>query len=310
MRRTLIPVMMLAMAIPCFAQEGPDNSGDDDKPLVLTAVPVERGSSGFVPPPAVNNAGSDYRIGRQDLLEISVFDLEELDQTVRVSEDGSITMPLLGRMQIAGLTKIELEELIARLLGEKYVRDPQVTVFIREYESKRVAVTGAVKKPGTYEMLGSKTILEMLSLAGGLDSELGKEIVIFREAENGITTRIPVDLEGLVYAADPALNFEVSAGDIIYVPAVEKVRIFVTGAVREPDLYEVPRSEPITVLEAITLAGGTTDRAAEKKVVVYRYGKDGVRRSFPVNLRLIKKGKAEDLPLEKGDMVLVPEAFF
>ena len=310
MRRTLIPVMILALAFPCFAQETAEKTTADEKPLVLTAVPVRGDGSRFGPAPAGINTGADYRIGRQDLLEISVFDLEELDQTVRVSEDGSITMPLLGRMQIAGLTKTELEELIARLLGERYVRDPQVTVFVREYESKKVAVTGAVKKPGTYEMLGSKTILEMLSLAGGLDSDLGKEIVIFREAEDGGTARIAIDLEGLVFAADPALNFTVHAGDIIYVPAVEKVRIFVTGAVRKPDLYEVPRSEPVTVLKAITLAGGTTDRAAEKKVTVYRYTAGGERISFLVNLRLIKRGKAEDPVLQKDDLVLVPEAFF
>ncbi len=309
MPRTLIPIMILALAVPCLAQEATEETADDNKPLVLSAIPVESGGSRFVSLPAGVNAGSDYRIGRQDLLEITVFDLEELDQTVRVSEDGSITMPLLGRMEIAGLTKTELEDLIAKLLGEKYVRDPQVTVFIREYESKKVAVTGAVKKPGTYEMLGSKTILEMLSLAGGLDSDLGKELFIFRESEDGGSIRIPVELEGLVYAADPALNFTVLAGDIIYVPTVEKVRIFVTGAVSKPDLYEVPRSEPVTVLKAITLAGGTTDRAAEKRIVVYRYT-GGERISFLVNLRLIKRGKAEDPVLQKDDLVLVPESFF
>ena len=310
MPRTLIPIMILALVMPCLAREATEETTDDDKPIVLTAVPVESDRSRFGPIPAGIKTGSDYRIGRQDLLEIRVFDLEELDQTVRVSEDGSITMPLLGRMQIAGLTKTELEELIARLLGERYVRDPQVTIFIREYESKKVAVTGAVKKPGTYEMLGSKTILEMLSLAGGLDSDLGKELFIFRETEDGGSTRIPVDLEGLLYAADPALNFTVVPGDIIYVPTVEKVRIFVTGAVRKPDLYEVPRSEPVTVLKAITLAGGTTDRAAEKKVTIYRYTADGERISFLVNLRLIKRGKEEDPVLQKDDLVLVPESFF
>jgi polysaccharide export outer membrane protein len=310
MFRTLIPVMILALAVPCFSQEGAETTTDEEKPIVLKAVPVERAGSRVSHVPTGFKTGSDYRIGRQDLLEISVFDLEELDQTVRVSEDGSITMPLLGRMQVAGLTKTELEDLIAGLLGERYVRDPQVTIFVREYESKKVAVTGAVKNPGTYEMLGSKTILEMLSLAGGLDSDLGKEIVIFRETDDGGTTRIPIDLEGLVFAADPALNFTVEAGDILYVPAVEKVRIFVTGAVRKPDLYEVPRSEPVTVLKAITLAGGTTDRAAEKKVTVYRYNAGGERVSFLVNLRLIKRGKEEDPVLQKDDLVLVPEAFF
>jgi polysaccharide export outer membrane protein len=254
--------------------------------------------------------GSDYRIGRQDLLEIRVFDVEELNQTVRVSDDGSITMPLLGRLMVGGLTKTELERKIAALLEERYVRDPQVTIFVKEYESKRVAVSGAVKKPGTYEMLGRKTLLEMLSMAGGLDSDLGHEIIIFRRVEDGTTRRIPLDLERLVYAADPSLNLAVEPGDIIYVPTVEKIRIFVTGAVKQPDVYEVPRDEPITVLKAVTLAGGTTDRAARKRVQIMRSEPGGERVTLVVNLRKIQRGKIEDPLLEKGDIVLVPESFF
>ena len=109
---------------------------------------------------------SDYPVGRQDLLEISVFGVEELDQTVRVGDDGSITMPLLGRLDVSGLTKTELEGTIAKLLAARYIRNPQVTVFIKEYTSKQIAVSGAVKRPGTYEMLGRKTLLEMISMAG------------------------------------------------------------------------------------------------------------------------------------------------
>ena len=119
-----------------------------------------------------------------------------------------------------------------------------------------------------------------------------------------------MELERLVYEADPALNLVVIPGDIIYVPNVERVRIFVSGAVRNPDLYEVPRDEPVTVLKAITIAGGTTDRAAEKKVQVMRTDADGTRVTLIVNLRKIKRGKAEDPILQKDDIVLVPEAFF
>jgi polysaccharide export outer membrane protein len=190
------------------------------------------------------------------------------------------------------------------------VRNPQVTVFVKEYESKKVAVSGAVKKPDTYEMLGDKTLLEMISLAGGLDRDLGKEIIIFRPTEDGKAERISVNLDKLVYEADPSLNVAVLPGDIVYVPAVEKVRIFVTGAVKSPNLYEVPRSEPVTVLKAVTLAGGTTDRAAESKVQIIRTDADGKRVSIAVNLKKVKRGKAEDPVLLKDDLVLVPESFF
>lgn len=303
----LAGICCLLAAVPAAAQT-PAEPTLDDQPLVLEARPVDPAApeaAGFL-----LQGGADYAIGRQDLLEIEVFGVEELDQTVRVADDGSITMPLLGRLAVAGLTKTELENLIARLLSDRYVRDPQVTVFIKEYESKKVAVTGAVKKPGSYEMLGSKTLLEMISLAGGLDADLGKEIFIFRRSAEGHTQRIPVDLERLVYAADPALNLGVAPNDIIYVPTIEKVRIFVSGAVKNPDVYEVPRDEPVTVLKAITIAGGTTDRAAEKHVQIMRTEADGSRVSLVVNLRKIKRGKAEDPILRRGDIVLVPEAFF
>jgi polysaccharide export outer membrane protein len=253
---------------------------------------------------------SDYRIGRQDLLEIKVFGVDELNQTARVGDDGTISMPLLGSLHVAGLTKSDLEQHIAALLAERFVRDPQVTVFVREYESKKVAVSGAVKKPGSYEMLGRKTLLEMLSLAGGLDKDPGEEIVVFRRAGDGGTERLRVALDPLVYDADPALNLPLEPGDIVYVPSIERVRIFVTGAVRKPDVYEVPRDEPVTVLKAVTLAGGPTDRAAEKRVQVIRTGSDGARLTLAVDLRQVKRGKADDLVLQKGDIVLVPESFF
>lgn len=282
--------------------------GEVPQTLTLQARPELPATPDLSIPPGF--VGSDYRIGRQDLLDIKVFDVKELDQTVRVADDGSITMPLLGRLLVGGLTKTEVERLIAGLLAERYVNDPQVTVFVKEYESKRVAVSGAVKSPGTYEMLGSKTLLEMISMAGGLDDNLGREIIIFRRGATDVMERIPVNLEQLVYAADPALNVAVSPGDIIYIPELEMVRIFVSGAVKNPNLYEVPRDEPVTVLKAITIAGGTTDRAAEKRIQIMRTDADGQRVTFQVDLRKIKRGRAEDPILRRDDIVLVPEAFF
>lgn len=304
-RRSLLGICLFgvvwaaAATAPLGAQEPPPPPAEE--PLVLEAYPVT---------PDLESLSGGYRIGRQDLLEIRVFGVEELDQTARVAEDGSITMPLLGRLSVAGLTKTEVEGTIANLLSGRFVRDPQVTVFVKEYESRKVAVSGAVKKPGTYEMLGRKTLLEMISLAGGLDVDMGKEIIIFRRTADNLTQRIPVNLERLVFAADPKLNLVLEPSDIIYVPTVEKVRIFVSGAVQNPNLYEVPRDEPVTVLKAITLAGGTTDRAAEKKVQIMRTDGDGNRVALVVDLRKIMRGKAEDPILQEEDIVLVPEAFF
>ena len=142
----LVLVSLLLGGLPALA----DDPAETEKPVTLHAVPI--GAPPPIPVEALfrRHGGSDYRIGRQDLLEITVFDVEELSQTVRVADDGSITMPLLGTLDVSGLTKTELEQSIARLLAERYVRNPQVTVFVKEYTSKQIAVSGAVKKPGTY----------------------------------------------------------------------------------------------------------------------------------------------------------------
>jgi polysaccharide export outer membrane protein len=300
-------VLLAAASLPHAGAQTEEPRGSE--PLTLQAFPLSDRATP-VAPPGFGESIEDYRIGRQDLLEVQVFGVDELDQIVRVADDGSITMPLLGRLLVGGLTKTEVERMIARLLQERYVHDPQVTVFVKEFESRRVAVSGAVRNPGTYEMLGRKTLLEMLSMAGGLDEdEAGRKIFVFRPTPEG-TRRVSVDLEQLVYGADPSLNLAVAPGDIIYLPAVEKIRIFVTGAVKTPDLYEVTMDQPVTVLRAVTMAGGTTDRAAEKRVRIMRTEPNGERVTLEVNLKKIKQGKAEDPLLRADDIVLVPESFF
>lgn len=302
-------LVILSLTAPVTSAQEISPPAGETEPLELSAYPVEDTLPTQVSS-LLEDSRTDYRIGRQDLLEIEVFDVEELSQTVRVGEDGSISMPLLGRLVVAGLTKTELQQLIARLLEDRYVRDPQVTVFVREYESKKIAVTGAVKRPGNFEMLGRKTLLEVISMAGGLDTDLGKQIIVFRRQDDGSTQRIAVDLDRLVYQADPQLNLLLEPNDIVYIPAVEKIRIFVSGAVRNPDVYEVPRHEPVTVLKAVTIAGGTTVRAAIKKVQVLRTDENGERVVMLVNLHKVKQGKQEDPLLHEGDIVLVPESFF
>jgi polysaccharide export outer membrane protein len=307
----ILPFLFCVSLIPAtdvvIAQSAEDPSPPPSDAKVLEAHPVDVETQARL---IGTTQTFDYKIGRQDLLEISVFGLDELDQTVRVSTDGTIHLPLLGRLSVAGMSKRQLELEIGRRLEADFVHNPQVTVFVKEYQSKMISVTGAVKRPGSYQMLGNKTLLEMISLAGGLDKDVGQEIVIFRTLPDGRTERLPINLKRLVYQADPSQNIRIQPEDIVYIPVLETVRIFVSGAVKSPDLYEVPRSEPVTVLKAITLAGGTTDRAAEKKIQILRTDENGERVTLLVNLKKIKKGLAPDPILQPDDLVLVPESFF
>ncbi len=251
----------------------------------------------------------DYKIGSEDLLEIKVFDIPEFDHTVRVSENGAISLPLIGTVLTRDLTKRQLENKIAKLLSQ-YVHDPQVNIFIKEAQSKKISVSGAVKKPGIYEMLSRKRLLDMISEAGGFTDEVGKELYVYRNDDQGTRLRIPIEVERLLYYGEPELNIEIKPGDVVFVPLEVYYRVFVNGAVKSPGSFEIKRSEPITALQAITMAGGTTDRASEKRTQILRRLPEGKSKIININVKKIKKGEATDVPLQNGDIVYVPEAFF
>ncbi len=253
----------------------------------------------------------EYKVGPKDLLEITVFELPELSQTVRVSEDGSITLPLLGKVTIEGLTKDELEKKLATLLEEKYLKKARISVFIREYQSKRVAVIGAVGRPGMYELIGSITLLQMISQAGGLTDRAASEIFILREEQNGAKAKLTIDLNELIINGNQDLNFVLQPNDVISIPIDELISVYVFGAVRNPGALQVKLSKKITVLQAIAQAGGTADGASKSGIVIKRKDKKTGREiKIKVNLNDIIKGKKPDIALLEGDVVFVPESIF
>src|SRR4030043_1276880 len=136
----------------------------------------------------------DYQIGPRDLIEITVFGAPEMNRKERVPETGRITFPLLGEVDVAGLTKVELEKKLTQLLGEKLLQNPQVTVSILEYQSKRGFVLGAIRTPGPYELQGRQTLLHAIAEAGGLLPEAGNEIIITRKLSEGTTNSLRISV--------------------------------------------------------------------------------------------------------------------
>jgi polysaccharide export outer membrane protein len=141
-----------------------------------------------LPPPDTTSSGgaytgvSEYRVGPQDLIEITVFQVPDLSRTVRVNSGGQISLPLIGVLQVGGLTIPEFENLIAKDLSAKYLQNPQVTAFVKEYASQRVTLEGAFTKPGIYPLTGRTTLLQAIALGGGLDRVADpKGVVIFRQ---------------------------------------------------------------------------------------------------------------------------------
>jgi len=252
----------------------------------------------------------EYVIGPQDLLEIKVFELPELNQTVRVSEDGSITLPLVGNVQVGGLTKDGVEEKLKMLLEARWLKNAQVSVFIKEYQSRRVAVIGAVEKPGMYELIGRLTLLQVISQAGGFKENAADKIYVLREDKDGATTSIAIDLEELLLEGNQKLNIPLMAGDVVNVPVDKFIHVYVFGQVRNPGAIEVKMSKKITVLQAIAAAGGLTEGASKRGVTIKRVLKDGREQKIKVNLNDIIKGKKPDIVLQEGDVVYVPESIF
>lgn len=256
----------------------------------------------------------DYRVGPKDLLEISVFGLDELNKTVRVSEDGKITLPLLGEIEVKELTKSELERKLVQLLEEKYLHNPQVTVFIREYMSKTVSVMGAVRAAVqgtyTYELLGRQTLLQIISKAGGLSSEAGDEIIVIRFHEDGTSTSMKISIDDLFIKGDTELNIPLQPDDIINIPVDKVVPVYVFGQVRSPGALQVRRSHLPTLLQAIAQAGGFAERASKGGVLIKRRDENGKEIQIKVNVRDIIKGKKEDIQLIEYDVVYVPETIF
>src|SRR5260370_1210259 len=135
----------------------------------------------------------EYRIGPEDVLNINVFEAQELNREVRVSASGEISLPLLGSVRAAGLTPRELEFVLQELLHRTYMKDPHVSVFVREMQSHPVSVIGAVKRPGVFQIRGSKSLLEVLSLAEGLADDAGEPVIIFRGTALAAEPDPPID---------------------------------------------------------------------------------------------------------------------
>jgi polysaccharide export outer membrane protein len=273
-----------------------------------SAAPGAAQASGTVPGTA-QEVSAEYKIGPKDLLEITVLGVQEINKlVVRVSEEGRITLPLLGEVMVGDLSKFELEKKLAALAGEKVVLKPQVTVHILEYRSRRVSVVGAVEKPGPFELLGRQTVLAAISDAGGLTRDAGEEIIIIRQLPEGAGTSIRISIDGLFIKGDPKLNVVLEPGDVINVPVDKAVPIYVFGQVRNPGALQVKRSSLPTLTQAIAQAGGFTDRANRKKVQIRRKDASGREIEITVNVRNILKGKIKDIPLQINDTVYVPES--
>jgi polysaccharide export outer membrane protein len=261
--------------------------------------------------PAEVPQSAEYRVGPKDLLEVTAMGVAEINKfVVRVSEDGLIRLPLVGEVEVNNLTQSDVEKKLIKILGEKYLINPQVTVFILEYRSKRVSVLGAVEKPGPYELLGRQTIMSIISQAGGMTRDAGNDIIVIRQLPDGSSTSIRISIDELFVKGEAKLNIPLEPNDIVNIPVDKVVTIYVFGQVKNPGALQVKRSNLPTLTQAIAQAGGFSDRAAKGSITIRRKKPSGEETEIKVNAKDILKGKVKDVPLMENDTVYVPESLF
>lgn len=307
MRKHLLPLFLIASLAPACAGTVPPR-----QTLPVNDPPRSRqaeinASLATMAQPTPMPVATDYHLGPQDRLEITLFNVPagEMGVTprtsdVRVSEEGKIVLPLLGAITATGLTTTALEgELRAHY--KTYLREPQVGVMVKEYRSQRVSVIGAVQRPGVFELTGPKTLVDLLAMAGGLSDKAGSQVHLLRRGA-AERQRYVIDLRALVNGSND-LNLQLEREDVIEVPRAGT--FFVDGAVEKPGAY--PLERPYTLTQALATAGGLNHKEAKlSDVMIFRHRDFVPPEAIPVPVPEILAGSVPDPPVEANDVLFVP----
>lgn len=261
----------------------------------------------------------DYKIGPEDLLQISVLNVDKLSTEARVNGQGQIRLLLIGDVDVNGLTVMDVSKKLSQMYKDRrYLVDPQITVAVKEFRHQKVAVTGAVNKPDHYALIGPRTLLEVLGMAGGLSDKAGEVVNVIRPQAGPAVTPAAyaeqsplggaqitaVDLNELLLKGAVSLNAPIQNGDIVFVPFARSA--YVLGAVSKPGGVLI--KENLTVTKAVSQAGGVNPVIGSDNATVLRTNGNGLRTTVPVDLGRIAKGNAEDVALRENDIVFVHES--
>ncbi len=242
-----------------------------------------------------------YRLGPGDVIDIAVFEVEELSKPAILAPDGTVTLPLVGVVELGGLSTREAGERLRSLYADHWIRNPQIAVAVREYHSQPVVVLGAVARPGVYQLRGRRRLSDVLAVAEGLAPDAGSEITILRPRPPGPDQILSVATRDLI-------------ADNPWVEALDTVRVskagivYVVGEVERAGGFPLKDQEAITVLRALSLAAGLRPTAARQQARIIRTTAGGARREVPVRVEDILNGRAPDLRLEPNDVLFIPHS--
>lgn len=242
----------------------------------------------------------EYVIGPGDLLQIKIFEAPQLNTDTRVGPDGSITLPLIGKLTIADLSPRNAEVHIADHYRQKYIQSPHVSVFVTEQQQSKITLLGAMNKPGSYQYYATMSLLDVLALGEGLSDLAGSTVQIKRKDGQETRTLI-VDIDMMIRQGHDELNVAIRGGDIVYVP--EAGTVYVDGAVKRGGTY--PIRHEMSVQEAIVAAGGLTSLADTKSIKLIRSLADGRREVAEISLQDMRAGEAARLRVQDRDVLFV-----
>ena len=247
---------------------------------------------------AMAQQGSGYILGPGDVVRITVFQNPDMTTEARISEEGKITFPLIGQVEIGGVTPAAAEARIAgRLNAGGFVLNPQVNMVVAQFRSRMVSVLGQVGKPGRYPIEErSATVSDMLATAGGVLPTGGDEIIVVRKKGDS-EERLVVDLDAGLLSGGPGPKVELENDDTLYVPRAPMFYIY--GEVQKPGQYRLERG--ITVMQAISAGGGLTLRGTDKRVKISRTESDGTLKEMDAKL---------GDPVRRNDVIYVKESLF
>jgi polysaccharide export outer membrane protein len=269
--------------------------------------------------PAPTEALAGYVLGPNDQITVSVVELPEFSgRSYRIDGDGTVSLPLLGRVHAAGLTLTQLENNLHDALLTQ-VRTPHVTANVAEARSQAVSVMGAVNTPGMQQIQGAKTLFDVLAAAGGLKPEAGQFVTITREASEG-PLNLPnerknladgrstadVEVRDIVELRNPRVNIVVRAHDEISVS--RGMLLYVIGNVHKPGGFTLLQGHPVSALEALSMAEGFAPNASPAGARILRRTSEAeAREQIPIDLKKILAGKAKDMQLSPDDILYVPD---
>lgn len=306
MVKYIAPALLVTLLAACGTVSGRSPTEDEYHPQGVREEGILDAQQ--IPPPTAES----FPVLPDDEIRITVLGQPDLTLEAKVPSEGSLNYPMIGDVQLAGRTLNQIREDIKTRLEKDYLVSAQVSVQVRTYAPKRAYVLGAVGRAGEIEIPGGRyaTLLPTIASAGGFAEDASlHSVLIYRAKDVGSNQRIPYTADVVALQQGRGSDPVVLPNDVILVPSRE--RVYVDGSVAHPGAFVVPAGKRLLASQAIAQAGGCTRVANPANVRLSRVMKDGKRQNFVLDLSRVRDGKAsEDVPLQPGDTLFVPESFF